>query len=135
MSENLDLVRAIYADWERGDLRSTEWAHPDIEYVEHGGLSHEGLAPVRSKGLAGMAQAAREFVNAWDGWTIVAEDIRELDDQLVLAMTCYSARGKHSGLSVEQQGAHVFLVRGGKVAQLTVYAVRHRALADLGPEE
>lgn len=86
MSSNLDLVRSIYAAWERGDLSSTEWAHPDIEYVEHGGLSHAGLAPGRSKGLAEMAEAAREFVSVWDGWSIVAEEMRELDDQRVESM-------------------------------------------------
>jgi hypothetical protein len=38
MSANLDLVRSIYAQWERGDGRHTAWAHPEIELESIDGL-------------------------------------------------------------------------------------------------
>jgi hypothetical protein len=62
MSANLDLARSIYADWERGDFSDAEWADPEIEYV-----IADGPAPGSWKGVAGMAEAMRDFFSAWEG--------------------------------------------------------------------
>ena len=54
--ENVEIVRSIYAAWERSDFTSAEWAHPEIEYV-----AADGPAPGGSTGLAGMAEAFRDW--------------------------------------------------------------------------
>jgi ketosteroid isomerase-like protein len=132
MSANLNLVRSIYADWERGDYRRVEWAHPDIEYVIAG-----GPAPGRWRGVAGMAEGWRDFLSAWQGHRAEAEAYRELDQERVLVLAHLNARGKTSGVelgeALTRHGA-LFHIREGKVTRLVVYTDRDRALADLGLE-
>jgi ketosteroid isomerase-like protein len=96
-SANLELVRSIYAAWERGDFSKTEWADPDIEYV-----IADGPAAGTWRGLAGMAAAWRDFLKAWEGARARAEQYRELDDERVLVLFRRGGRGKTSGLDLEQ---------------------------------
>jgi len=129
-SANLDLVRSIYKSWERGDFTSAEWAHPEIEYV-----GADGPAPGGSRGLAGMAEAFRDWLSTWEEWRVEADEYRELDGERVLVLFHFSARGKTSGLEVGQigtKGASLFHLRGGKVKRLVQYLDREHALADLG---
>jgi ketosteroid isomerase-like protein len=131
-SANVDLVRAIYAGWERGDFfGSADWAHPEIEFVR----TEAPENPSPSKGLAGMADSARDFLSAWEDYRAEAVEYRELDDERVLVLVRQSGRGKTSGLDVGQlgvPGATLFHIRGGKVTRLVLYWDRARALADLG---
>jgi ketosteroid isomerase-like protein len=129
-SANLDLVRSIFADWERGDFSSARWAHPEIEYVVAGGPS-----PGTWTGLAGMAEGARVNLEVWQDFRFEAEEYRELDSERVLVLLRRTGRGKASGLEVAQiheRGLHLFCIRGGKVTRLVDYLNRERALADLG---
>jgi ketosteroid isomerase-like protein len=133
MSANLDLVRSIYADWERGDRTSTEWAHSDLEFV-----IPDGPDAFSSTGAARMGELWREYLSAWEGYRIEADEFRELDNERVLVLSHYSGSGKASGLELAQmsaKAAQIFYLRDGKVTRLVGYNDREHALADLGLEE
>jgi ketosteroid isomerase-like protein len=128
--ENVDLVRAIYAAWERGDFSSAEWAHPEIEFVVP-----DGPDPGTWKGLAEMTEAWRSQISAWEGFHAVADEFRQLDDERVLVLGHIGGRGKTSGLEVGQKVAELFHIRDGKVTRLLTYWERERAFTDLGLKE
>jgi ketosteroid isomerase-like protein len=128
VSTNLDLVRSIYADWERGDFTGADWADAEIEYVQF-----DGPSPGSWRGL----EASSDFLSAWEDVRIEADEYRELDCERVLVLTRGSGRGKTSGLELAQMrthGAHMFHVRNGKVTRFVVYWDRSHAFADLGLE-
>jgi ketosteroid isomerase-like protein len=128
-SANLDLVRSIYAAWERGDFSSAEWAHPEIEY-----LSEDPLLPLgHTTGVAGMADIWRNWLRAWKDFHADADGYREVDGERVLVLLRYSGRGNPGGMEVmPTEAASLFHVRDGKVTRLVLYLDRERALADLG---
>jgi ketosteroid isomerase-like protein len=129
-SANLDLVRSIYAAWEGGDFSSTEWAHPEIEYV-----FADGPDPGSWTGPTGMTEGWRDWIAVWKDLRIEAEEYRELDGERVLVLIHSGGRGKTSGLEVghiRTELANLFHVRSGKVTRLVTYFDRVRALADLG---
>ena len=93
MSENLELVRSIYADWERGDFGSAEWAHPEIEYVV---LRGAGFPASSAKGRTGMRETARANIEVWAQLRIAAEEYRELGSERVLVFDDENAQGKEA---------------------------------------
>jgi ketosteroid isomerase-like protein len=130
MSEHVDLVRSIFAAWERGEFTSAEWAHPEIEFAVP-----DGPEMSRRTGLAGMAEGTHDYLGAWEDHRLLADEYRELDAERVLVLMRQSGRGKASGLNLSQmetKRASVFHIRGGKVTRLVLYWDRERAFADLG---
>ena len=129
-SANVELVRAICADWARGDYSRVDWVDPEMEFV-----IPDGPTPGRWTGTAGIAEAWAPFLSAWDGFHTVIEDFRALDDERVLVMGHFGGRGKTSGVEVGRTGGTVtgvFHIRDGKAIKLVTYFDRERALADFG---
>jgi len=130
--ENLELVRSIFAAWERGEYGSVEWAHPEITFVVR-----DGPTPGSWTGVAAMAKAWREAMSAFEELRAEADEYRALDDERTLVLMHLSGRGKTSGVEVgdiRMNGANLFHVRGGKVTRLVLYWDSENARADLGPE-
>jgi ketosteroid isomerase-like protein len=129
-SANLELVRSIYAQWERGDFsRTAEWADPQIDWVRFG-------APGASAwtGVNAMVEAADELLGGFEQLRAEADDYRDLGDERVLVLTRWIVRDRSSESDVEQLRANLFRIRDGKVVRLIFYRDRERALADLGLE-
>jgi hypothetical protein len=81
VSANLDLVRSIYADWERGIYRTLEWADPNVEYVFVGGPT-----PGTATGITETSEAFRNWISAWEEWRVHVDEIRELDRDCVFVL-------------------------------------------------
>jgi ketosteroid isomerase-like protein len=123
-------VRSLRLVWDRGDFSTTDWAHPEIEYVIVDGSSCR-----RSTGPSGLATAWRSFLADWEDWRAQTTEIRELDSERVLALVNLSGRNRASGLELAQigstKGANLFHVLDGKVTKFVLYLDRDSAFADL----
>lgn len=124
MSENLELVRSIYAQWERGVFSFADWASPDLEYIDADG-------PVAgSTDRTGATYGLREFLSSWEDFRIVADDYRVLDRR--------RGRSRTTGVDIGEmrtEGARIFTILDGRVQTLVVYFDRGGALTDLGLAE
>jgi ketosteroid isomerase-like protein len=129
-STNVDLVRSILTDWERGDLGSLEWADSEIEFV-----FVDGPEPSTCVGRAAMEDLFRGWLNAFDSFRVSVDDLIELDNERLLALTYAGGHGRTSGVDLARarsKAAHLFELREGKVVRMVVYFERDRALEDLG---
>jgi ketosteroid isomerase-like protein len=125
--ENVEIVRSIYARWEKGDFSNVDWADPDIEFQ----IPDE--QPVR--GVAAMARAWGEWLKAWNDIALSPEAFHERGDRVV-GVHHFRGQGKRSGIPAHDFSvACDFTLRDGKVTRLILYSNKDDALEAAGLSE
>ena len=82
-------------------------------------------------GHNGVAAAFRDWFDAFEEFTIEAEDFSAHGDRVLVAMR-QRARGKGSGLEIEERVYQLFTLRDGKLFRFEEYADEADARKALG---
>ncbi|TMK97828.1 MAG: DUF4440 domain-containing protein [Actinobacteria bacterium] len=112
-SANVEIVRAIYDAWARGERPGpTELLDPQIEYVNPAGA----IEPGTRRGLAAFAAAVEKTDEGWEAWEMELERLHAAGDRIA-ALVRYRARGRGSGVELEGRESALWTIRDGKVVR------------------
>lgn len=124
---NADRARQAYAAWGRRDLDAVvAFAHRDVEVVQDPSFPGATTAT----GSAALRQWLGSFFDIWDEFDLVPEEVLESGER-VLVIARVHARGKGSGMDIEQTAAHLLTFDDGRVRRLETFADPETARAAL----
>ena len=131
--ENVEVVRRIYGEWARGNLRA------GIELFDPG-IVFESFIPDASErvvveGPENVERFMREFLAQWRDFRISGEDYRAVGDDKVFVAGHQTARGRESGIVVADSICSVWTFRMGKVVRLIFKRDHANALEAVGLRE
>jgi ketosteroid isomerase-like protein len=105
--EDVDVVKAIYEHWRRGDP-ARELLDTDIVWS----TPHPDAAGIH--GREEVVAFLRRYVGAFHDFHIQLDEIRDLGDQRVLVRFSERGRGKTSGVETRLSATGVWTVRDGR---------------------
>jgi ketosteroid isomerase-like protein len=123
--ENLDRLKAVYAEWAKGNLgAAVELYAPD--------LSYEPISDGREAfALKDIARVTREFLAQWHDYRAEATEFEEFGDT-ILVTERQSAKGRASGIEVDMRAYAAWTFRDGLVTRVRWRTDRDDALDGAG---
>ena len=133
MSEaNLEIVRRGYELYAAGDLEgAAALFSADAEVADAGGLGVADTAVGTRSGPEGFLRATEEVLDAFEDYRVETEEFIDAGTAVVVPVRI-SGRGKASGVKLEMQLAHLWVLRDGKVIRGEVYRTTEEALEAAG---
>jgi ketosteroid isomerase-like protein len=103
---------------------------PDVEwYPAMGAIEGEVF-----RGRDGMEVYFRRLIDAWEEIRVVAEEVRDLGDRL-LVLGRLAGRGSSSGVPVDSPVALIYDLRSGRICRVRVFLDHGEALRAAGLTE
>ena len=125
--QNVEIVRRLHGAYARGDLEAVFAAlDPEIEVHDHD-LPDSG----NYRGLEGVRQWQADWAGPWEDWGWEPVEFIEAGERVIAVLRVH-AKGRHSGIDVEQLNAAVWTLRDGKCVRLDYYDSRDQALQAAG---
>src|SRR6266540_3702168 len=122
--ENVEVVMGLAAAYVRGDVEEALSAlAPDIEYKR----AEEAMVRGRDAVRAGWEQ----WESDWEDLETIPEDPIDAGDYVVVPVL-FRARGRASGIEIDDRFYEVFELRGGKVVRWEEFSDRAEALEAAG---
>lgn len=128
MSDNVKRLRAGYEAFNRGDYEAAlDFMDPEVEF-------HRSERALETTPLRGL-DAIKQFMlpDVFDRQLVELDEVIENDaaGKMFVSLT-FRARGRGSGIELENRGYHVWTIRGGKAAHCRFFEDRGEALEAAG---
>ena len=112
-NRDLEVLRDVYSHWERGDFTYSEVFAEDYVWKAVDAIESGEYA-----GFGEVSPAWRTWLQAWDGFSIEAEEMIAGSDGRYVVMQLFRGKGKASGLESEERSACVVTMRDGLIARM-----------------
>jgi ketosteroid isomerase-like protein len=128
----IEVIRAMFQAFNSEDIaRMLALTHPDFEVAVPPTLSAE---PDVYRGLDGMRRYWETFQEAMEQIRFQPGRVAETDHGMLVEMHL-TARGRQTGIPVEQRVIGIWEIRDGKAFHIRVFPSMRDALDELGVDE
>ena len=129
--ENVEIVRGIHDEWERGNLRAgADLYDPHVVFIPRQDLPDPG----RHLGPDGIRQWMRRWLEAWTDFSLTAEELIAVGESVIVRVR-QRGTGKTSGAPVELTFFQVWTFRGQSVIRIEQFEAKAEALEAAGLSE
>jgi ketosteroid isomerase-like protein len=129
---NLELARQGMDAWNRRDVDAMlEMSSPDLEFLPAIAVGVEGGGSIR--GEEDFRRFFAGLTETWETFVIEAAELRDLGDH-VLAVGRVRAKGRASGVELDEPIAAVIWLRDGRLQRMHTFLDHEAAVAAAGEQ-